>query len=210
MKLFSIVLLLGTVFSNLAFASGFKYEVTVTNISKGVSFTPVLGVAHKPSIQLYSIGEPASEGLIRIAEGGDVSVLQEALSGVAYTNTTEGLLAPGESQTFELKAYPGAVFSMASMLLPTNDTIVALNKKRFPRRGLITYYAKAYDAGSEMNDEYCSSIPGPQCGGVPFSPEDLGEGYVYPSPGIHGEADLSRAAYNWQGAVAKVVIKRVW
>ena len=96
------------------------------------------------------------------------------------------------------------------MLLPTNDTIVALRSKALPwyRHGKMTYYMKAYDGGSETNDELCANIPGPHCAGVPFSPEDEGEGYIYPSPGIHGEADLSRATYNWHGPVAMVTIVR--
>ena len=93
------------------------------------------------------------------------------------------------------------------MLLPTNDTFVGLDAVRLPLRGKATFYANAYDAGSEPNDELCVNIPGPTCGGIGISAEEGGEGYVFPSPGIHGEGDLSVAQYNWQGPVAKVTVK---
>ena len=193
-----------------AFAAPATYEVTVTNITKGMNFTPLLGVAHPRSVSLFQIGEPASESLAALAEGGAVAPLMEDLAGVASTAASEGLLAPGASTTFTLTAdHPGLSFSLASMLLPTNDTFLAINGFRLPYYGSRTYVAKAFDAGSETNDELCANIPGPTCGGAPLSPEDAGEGYVFPSPGVHGEADLSRSEYQFAGPVAKVVVKRV-
>jgi hypothetical protein len=68
--------------------------------------------------------------------------------------------------------------------------------------------ALAYDAGSEMNDELCSNIPGPQCGGAPFS-MGLAEGYVHISRGISGEGDLAASAYDWRNPVARVSVSRM-
>ena len=188
-----------------------SYEITVTNITKGMSFTPLIGVTHSKFEKLFEVGEPASQGIIDIAEGGNVATLQDSLSADAMSATTEGLLAPGASVTFTVSSdsYSDRL-TLASMLLPTNDTFVALNSVRLPYYGTRTYLANAYDAGSEANDELCSSIPGPTCGGEPFSPDDLGEGYIFSSPGVHGEADLSRAAYGFSGPVAKVKIKAVY
>lgn len=189
-----------------------SYEVTITNVTKGVYFTPLLNVAHSRRVQLFEVGEAASAGLGEVAEGGAVDTLISELSSADATAdvaVAEGLLAPGSSTTVTIEANPYQVFSLAAMLLPTNDTFVALNGVRLPRYGSRTYFASAYDGGTETNDEICANIPGPQCGGTPFSPEDEGEGYVFPAPGIHGEADLSVATYNWQGAVAKVTIKRL-
>jgi hypothetical protein len=75
--------------------------------------------------------------------------------------------------------------------------------KRFQDR---TFYLKAHDAGTEMNDEVCASIPGPQCGGEGFNAEG-GEGLVAPHAGIHGEGELSRMLYNWGEPVAKVTVR---
>lgn len=46
-----------------------------------------------------------------------------------------------------------------------------------------------------MNDEFCSNIPGPHCGGEGYSVND-GEGYVHIHAGIHGTAELSSADYD--------------
>lgn len=191
------------------------FTVKITNITKGISFTPFLAATHNNDVKLFEVAKPASDELSRVAEGGDVGPLASALEAtgnVIDTSTTSGLLGPGESVSFDIQSQTHVSFiSIVSMLLPTNDTIVALNKGVLPgfRTGTATYYLDAYDAGTEANDELCENIPGPRCGGEPFSPEDEGEGYVYPSPGIHGDADLGRAAYNWSGKVAKVEIVRV-
>ena len=192
---------------------GTTYEVTVTNITKGVSFTPILGTTHSDSVALFSIGEPATTELYTIAEAGDVGpqlAVLDASSEVLDTSVTDGLLEPGMSVTFEIEGNKFYSFSMAAMLLPTNDTFVALDAVELPFFGSVTYLANAYDAGSETNDEVCASIPGPTCGGEALSPNDLGEGYVYPSPAFHGEADISLSTFNWQGPVAKVTITRVF
>lgn len=185
------------------------FEVTVTNLTKGVLFTPLLGVTHDYRQTLFKTGEPASDSIIAVAEGGDISGLQ-SLFPADNTGSTDGLLEPGQSKSFTIKAHRYSVFSMVSMLLPTNDTMLAVRNKRLPfRSGKAIYYAKAYDAGSEANDELCANIPGPQCGGAAASPDDEGEGFIFPSAGIHGEGDLSRMQYNWNDPVAKIVIKRV-
>lgn len=184
------------------------YEVTVTNITKSMSFTPIIGITHSSSQALFSVGDAASQAIIDIAEGGNTSTLVDSLEEGTNTATSEGLLAPGASTSFTITGDSYfSRFSLASMLLPTNDTFVAVNNEFLPYYGSRTYLANAYDAGSETNDELCANIPGPTCGGTPFSPDDAGEGYIYPSPGVHGEADLARSSYGFSGAVAKVVIK---
>lgn len=190
-----------------------KYEITLTNITKGISFTPFLATSHNRHIALFEVGESASEEVGAVAEGGDISGLKDQLDQshrVADTAATEGLLVPGASTTFTLESGRGyGRFSLISMLLPTNDSMAALMGAKLPKRGSATYFMNAYDAGTETNDESCAHIPGPQCGGVPFSPEDNGEGYIFPAAGIHGEGDLSREAYQFDGPVVKVTVTRV-
>ncbi|NRA55906.1 MAG: hypothetical protein HRU23_17345 [Gammaproteobacteria bacterium] len=193
---------------------GRTYQVTVTNITKGINFTPLLAASHLKSFSLFSVGSAASQNIINIAEGGDISGLNQELANVdeVYnTAATAGLLMPGMSVELEVTASGRyRQLSLVAMALPTNDTLVAMLGMTLPKKRNmpVTYYMKAYDGGSETNDELCANIPGPHCAGVPFSPEDEGEGYIYPSPGIHGEADLSRATYNWHGPVAMVTIVR--
>ena len=71
-----------------------------------------------------------------------------------------------------------------------------------------TAVSPVYDAGSEINDELCISIPGPVCGGAAISPED-GEGYVHIHAGIHGIGDLAPATYDWRNPAARISVVRV-
>jgi len=189
------------------------YKVTVTNVTRGQRFTPIIAATHKKDIQFFKLGQPAIEPLSIMAESGNTAPLNEVLTGsnlVSSTIGTEGLLNPGQSTTFTIEGSKGFNrFSIAAMLIPTNDSFFALNKVRLPHYGQRTYYALGYDAGSEPNDELCANIPGPDCGGVGGSPDVGGEGFVHISGGIHGEGELSSAAYDWRNPVAKVVIRRV-
>ncbi len=197
------------------------YEVTITNVTKGQTFTPQLIAAHKGSIQFFELGKAASLGVEILAEAGDTTPLTEVLnaSGVASgVETIGGLLGPGQTVSLQFEADPShRFFSMAAMLIPTNDTFVALNRVRLPRWGSTTRTALAYDAGTEANDQNCLSMPGPRCGGEGHSPgPNVGdEGFVYVSNGFHnlpaaeeGEV-LGPLVYDWRNPVAQVVVRRI-
>ena len=188
------------------------YEVTVTNITKGQTFTPILGAAHRAGISLFVAGMPSSMALAELAEGGATGPLADLLAAspdlVSGMGSSGGLLGPGESVTFTIDTSRRFKrLSLAAMLLPTNDTFVALNGVRLPSQNEV-FFAQAYDAGSEINDEKCDSIPGPLCGGAGFGDDD-GEGFVHHAAGISGIGDLGPSAYDWRGAVARVYVKRV-
>ncbi len=159
------------------------YEVTITNITRGQTFTPQLVVAHSRKVQLFDLGEPASDELATLAESGNTQPLTDVLlnagNKVGEVKTVDGLLLPGKSVTTTITTNPRKQFfiSLAAMLIPTNDTFVSLNKVRLPFYGKKTVMALAYDAGSELNDQNCLNIPGPRCGGAGDSaPADTDEG----------------------------------
>ncbi|MBK8184520.1 MAG: spondin domain-containing protein [Candidatus Competibacteraceae bacterium] len=188
------------------------YEVTVTNVTRGAFFTPILVVSHRPDVSLFTLGQPASAEMAILAEGGDIAPLAQALradSRVASVANSEGLLEPGRSVTVRVPAQGTDRISLAAMILPTNDGFIALNGVSIPRSGSQAYMALGYDAGSEPNDELCESIPGPQCGGDGPSPSVGGENFVHVHAGIHGIADLKADEYDWRNPMAAVTIKRV-
>ncbi len=206
--------LLGLTVSASVFAMGptRDYEVTITNITKGQTFTPTLLVTHKSDISLFTTGEPALDELATLAESGNTAPLQNLLDGlpdlVADTNTSSGLLFPGNSLTLTISTGGSADrVSFAAMLIPTNDAFVALNSLELPKN-VVEVVVPAYDAGSELNDELCSNIPGPDCGDMDNS-GGTGEGYVYIGNGIRGIGDLDEAEYDWNNPVARVVVRRV-
>ena len=189
------------------------YEVTVTNISSGQTFTPILAVTHKLPLALFQPGEPASAELATLAESGDIAPLAASLDpavqpAVFDTSSTDGLLEPGQSVTLMIQSTrPFNRISFAAMLIPTNDTFVTLHQARLPEE-VGTYRAFAWDAGSEVSDELCDNIPGPVCEGEGESAAD-GEGYVHISSGIHGIGDLDPGDYDWRNPVAAISIRRL-
>lgn len=189
------------------------YEVRVTNVTSGVYFTPTLAATHAPGLRFFEFGAAASAELATLAESGDVGPLQAVLDSqgrdVSATAVAGGLLGPGSSTSFMIRGRPSQDrLSLAAMLLPTNDGFYAIDAVALPAQGSRSYTATGYDAGSEFNDELCSNIPGPQCGGAGLSLDD-GEGYVHVHPGTHGMADLSRASYDWRNPVAVVTVTRI-
>lgn len=187
------------------------YAVTITNVTAGQSFTPLLAITHKKGQPLLTLGSPASPELTRIAEGGDTSAFQNGLmdSGMAYDAASSGgLLGPGQSVTLHVKSKGGFKYlTVAGMLLPTNDGVIALNGMNLSKHSK-TRMVPAYDGGTELNDELCAHIPGPHCGGAPFSDED-GEGFVHIHPGINGVGDLQASQYDWKNPIAKITVKRM-
>ena len=188
------------------------YAVTITNLTRGSSFTPILVASHRPGVELFTLGQAASDELAAMAEGGDTAPLEAALldSGqVVGTGHSQGLLGPGQSVTVEVPAGNANRISLAAMILPTNDGFIALNGVEVPRAGSQTFRVPGYDAGSEPNDELCASIPGPLCGGEGGSPNAGGEGFVHIHAGIHGIGDLNASAYDWRNPMATIKVERV-
>ena len=212
-KIKLVALLVATVtFSLNAFAGGAKYKVSITNLTKSISFTPIMVAAHRDKTTFFELGQIASDDLGRVAEGGDTSGIAAMFNGNhSQLQSVAGLLAAGETTELLFENLPRrSRFSIASMLLPTNDAFVAaqsISVKKGHRSK--TIYLRAYDAGTETNDEACVSIPGPTCGGEPFSANDEGEGFVHVHSGIHGIADLSASQYSWNNPVLKVTITRL-
>ena len=206
--------LLGTASVASDYGRGITYDVTITNLTRGESFTPILMASHRAENHLlFNAGDPASVALAALAEGGDTVPLNDALDanpGVSSTTTSAGLLAPGASVTVQITARSARErISMAAMLIPTNDGFFSFQNLALPQgRNSTVAFGPAYDAGNEPNDELCISIPGPVCGGTGGSPGAGGEGYVHVHSGMHGIGDLEPAQYDWRNPVARVVITR--
>mgnify|MGYP000066584428 CR=1 FL=1 len=191
------------------------YEVTVTNITKGQIFTPILVASTKHRSQLFTLGEAASSELETLAESGNPTPLANQLvdtNKALDVATHDDVLLPGQSVTLKVKTNKKfSHVSVAAMLVPTNDAFFAVNSIHGPRgKRPITVLASAYDAGTENNDESCMTIPGPPfiCQGEGVSSEQ-GEGFVHIHSGMHGIGDISAAQHDWRGQVAKITIQRV-
>ena len=219
-----LVLLLGT---GMALAGQLQYEVTITNLTKGQPFSPAVVAIHNGRMEpIFTLGEPSGEGIWRIAEGGDTSVLAPQLSAdpnVYDVKVTDGPFLPGQSVTVILNAGRAGprYLSLAGMLGSTNDAFFALNGQlvtslawpfSMPDEAQV-FFAPAYDAGSEFNSETCDTVPGPPCdNGVNNRDTAMAEGYVYIHSGIHGvsgppPSGLSADISDWRNPVAKITIR---
>lgn len=219
-------------FGTVSAAFAADYQVTVTNITNGIYFTPVIAAAHDPSARMFELATEASPQLQAIAEGGDISGMSALLESIgASVGAGDGLLAPGASVTLNLTdAAAGSVLSLSSMLLPTNDGFVGIDSASLPTGGdSVTLFARSYDAGTEANDELVGSgAPGEA--GFPAPPpvvasgtgtggtgvNALVEGLVHIHRGVLGDldptggvSDINAAVHHWQDPVARVVIQQI-
>ena len=190
------------------------YQITITNLTQSQFFTPILVATHKRGMPVFVPGSPASSDLEALAEGGDISLLKgtlDASSDVHETVASDGLLGPGQSVTLTVDdSKRFRYLSLASMLIPTNDAFIGISGMKMPKKknAPVVIPVPAYDAGTEMNDELCSNIPGPDCGGAGMSVEN-GEGFISVHPGIHGVGDLAPGTYDWRNPAAMVKIERM-
>lgn len=215
-KITSAIMSGALLFTGHAMASGGKgaYEVTITNITQGEIFTPIMVATHPRGIKLFELGDSASTQLAILAESGNTVPLTEYLveEGAHDVVTAGDVLPPGESVTLTVETSGHSRYvSVASMLVPSNDAFFAVNGVHGPRgRRSSTVFSPVYDAGSETNDELCVSIPGPPliCAGEGYNPAD-GESYVHIHPGIQGVGDLIAANHDWRNPAAKITIRFV-
>ena len=148
------------------------YQIKITNLTNAQAFTPILAAIHSPGVAMFVAGTAASAELQTLAESGDTVPLARVLSGltgVADMTTSAGLTTRGVTTELMLTASGSATrLSLAAMLIPTNDAFMGLNVLLPTGFETMEVYAYAYDAGTEINDELCASIPGPpyaECGG---------------------------------------------
>ena len=201
------------------------YMVTVTNLTSGQHFTPIIAATHGDDAYMFMPGMPATEELEMLAEGGDTMPMAMMLNGMAMSiETTMGLLGPGMSTEFRINGGSMARYlSLAAMMIPTNDGFVGLRVMLSGGPEMRTYYAYGYDAGTEENDEDCHSIPGPpyaECSGDDEAEAEddhdhdhdhdhaMAEGHVSIHRGIQGVGDFG-GDRDWRNPVAMVMIRRI-
>ena len=190
------------------------YKITITNLTPGQPITPVMAATHRPGLSFFSPGAAPNPELASLAEAGDgnpMAALLMTTPGFRDAQVGPDATPPGQSTTITVRAHNHRDhLSIGAMLGNTNDAFIALRDVRLPNgRGALTYYANAYDAGTETNDESCSTVPGLACGGAALSPGDAGEGFVYVHNGVHGIGGLLASQHDWRNPAAQVVIVRV-
>lgn len=208
-----------------------ELDISITNLTQGIYFTPLLVTAHASENNLFMTGQAASAELQAMAEGGDISglvTIVDSISANTVANPAEGLLAPAQSTMTMLSTTENNTrLSITGMILPSNDGFVGLNSWAIPSEaGTYTIYLNAYDAGTEANNELIVAGSGaPGTLGIPAAPGmgagTMGSGLateeVNPVVHIHpgnigddmsdaGKSDLSNTVHRWLNPVAKVTV----
>jgi hypothetical protein len=194
--------------------SGRRYEVTITNLTRGQIFSPPVVISHSRNYHLFTLGDSVSPELAALAEDGVTDKLTDSIADLPSVfdyAVAAGAVEPGHSTSVEITARRGFKFiSVAGMLVSTNDAFFAVRNIHTRSWGKVTAEAEAYDAGSEGNSEDCDYIPGPPCGNPDKNNKTLLEGYVHIHAGIHGIADLNPAMRDWRNPVAKITIRPIY
>lgn len=205
-------------------------SITVTNLTQGLHFTPVITSAHDSDSHIFTAGNAASAELQAMAEGGDISGLVSILSN-ADANISEnpagGLLAPGMSTTYTLtNDSANTHLSIAAMILPSNDGFVGLDGWSIPTEaGTYTIMLNAYDAGTEANNELINGGGAPGVLGIPAAPSGgsgtngMGVTDTESNTMVHihrgsigdddmegGKSDLNNSIHRWLNPVAKLTV----
>ena len=205
----------------------YQYQVTITNLTTGQPFSPAALVIHHSGWQALDLGQAATVGLEKLAEGGDNSDFIAAAdtdSDVLSTASGQGVIAPGASEQLRVSVRlindDDLSLSWISMPVNTNDGlagVIGANLTGWDIGQSETYLAVTYDAGTEANTETAATVPGPASGG-------LGQGFnatrddvrnaVYIHAGVVTAADglttsTLRESQRWDNPIASVEVERL-
>jgi len=196
-------------------ANAAQWDITVTNLTHGNHFTPLLLAAHDHDTHLFQVGMPASIPIEHMAECGHLNPLlatPEVSAADTQADPAGGPLAPGASTSTMIMTtnMNNTHLTMVSMVLPTNDAFVGMESQHIPAEaGTYTYYLNAYDAGTEGNDETInpggpSTCTYTETGMIPVAPggdaDSGGTGVVTP-----GTPDTNTSIHIHRGVLGESV-----
>lgn len=206
------VLTLATAIAGGANASMQTFRLTLTDTGPQ-PLSPLFYSAGNNQFNIFSVGAGASNGIKKIAEGGDTSGLLAEAAGAApgslasYGVLGNAPLAPGHSESILFTADSDHPYlSFAAMLGKTNDGFIgesvnsmSLNLFNGSTPRSFTYNvtgARAWDAGTELNTQNAADLGFRGGSGNPS--EDPSMAFIHVHPGIiAGVGDSWQLMPNW-------------
>lgn len=204
-----------------------RYRLKIINLTAGQPLSPPAYVLHNAEYAAFTVGAEASIGVEKIAESGnptDFIAAAKSHAGVFMAERAAGGIMPGHEQEIDLMVevpsteLNGLKFSYLSMLGNTNDGFAAVENIALGQVAVgasISRDALSYDAGTELNDELVTTIPGPACGGEGFnSQRSDAVNQVTLHPGIVSQQDGNpnsclQTLQRWDNPVVRVMITRL-
>lgn len=194
-------------------ATPLTYRVTIENRTPA-DLTPVVYAVHDRTARMWRTGRRASFGISRLAEDGVPDIARDEIArrrGVRSASIANRISA-GRSISFTVRTTTRhRRLSWASMLVCTNDGFAGQSSYQLPlkrkgkKRFTVRLNVRAYDAGSEVNNERSSAVPCLGAHGV--GPDERRT--IRRHPGISGRGDLTVTSHGWGPNAARVTIRRI-
>ncbi len=147
-----------------------SFQVTFYNLTMNQPMTPPVVAIHDPSVNLFQIGQEASNAVQAIAEMGNNAPLVEFAVGNPEVVSAAGVagdapFGPGASVSINLTTEEaGQVFSAVNMIICTNDGISGVDSVALPTgNDPVVINARPYDAGTRINQDNSYSFFPPPC-----------------------------------------------
>lgn len=167
-----------------------QLTVTLINATANQPLSPPAVLLHGMDYMPWQVGAPATSGLEELAESGmTTNFVMELGDDLLDEGAEPGLIMPGEQASFNLSAdyLDGMSISVATMLVNTNDAftgVAALDVSSIEIGDSHELLAPVYDAGTEVNSELASTIPGPAGGGEGYNAARDDVGFVAMHGGV--------------------------
>ena len=114
------------------------FEVSVTNLTAGQTFTPILVASHKAGVTLFTLGQPASVPLEELAEAGDtgpLAAMLAAMPDVLEVTSSGAVLPPRHSVTVTVETQGEFDHvSVAAMLISDERRLFPTERRPRPDR----------------------------------------------------------------------------
>ncbi len=198
------------------------YLITVTNMTSNQPLSPLAAVIHFGGYTGWEIGTSSSTGLESLAEGGDPTDFLAGAAGnsnVQVISAGSGVILPGASDTVTLTTAesPDLRLTCAAMLVNTNDAFTGTTDVVVGDIGIgesRRIFLHPYDAGTEVNDEAASTVPGPAAGGEGFNAERLERDFVSAHSGVVTQDDglgtsVLDESHRFLSPVAEIIVTRI-
>ncbi len=159
----------GTATYRLTFTSTWTATTHPTGYPSSPHFSGLIGGTHNSSVEFWTTGEPASDGIKAMAEGGTKGPLRNEVNQAKANNNADviidgpGLGAPPRSTTttFEIRP-PWNLVTVTSMLAPSPDWFVGVSglnlldeNNSWRERHEVELFV--YDAGTDSGPNYTST-----------------------------------------------------
>lgn len=205
-----------------------RFEVTIRNLTSTQPLTPPVVVTHGTTVELYDVGQAATQEVREVAENGNLTPLVDGLTGAAGVSEVVTAVAgdpppllPGDDVTITITSEAGVDrLSFISMLICTNDGFTGVDGLDLPDEldEQVVMETDSYDAGTEMNTEDFSDMvpPCPVLSGVETGKTGTGvsdpalaeNGVIHGHQGIQGGVDLTAQSHGWQDPTAEITVRR--